>query len=257
MTLTTCSVDMHVLMLAALLLLFWSRCSVKAGKCLPFERFLLYTARSAVQPGLHRFAASKSTGERRDVVSPPPQRTSVELEIDTRPRGQSKVGESDGANSSAAAAASVPRHSPSKISNARDPGFVAEFYNNSRLHYLSTWGAEFRQYVNELHTRGSHSFPGKERLEQIVAASASDSLSQKETIAKGSRVIMHIDMDCFFVSVGLRKRPDLVGTVSNCCCSVWGRNFMSSSPQTPPACFRKTSCGNTFQRERAKRSPWH
>ena len=24
-------------------------------------------------------------------------------------------------------------------------------------------------------------------------------------------VIMHIDMDCFFVSVGLRKRPDLVG----------------------------------------------
>ena len=103
-------------------------------------------------------------------------------------------------------------HSPAK---AGDPKFLNEFYNNSRLHHLSTWKAEFRDYVNHLQTT-STSFPGREKLRQLVLdrdnSCDTDLLeSSGINIGKPKKCVMHIDMDCFFVSVGLRKRPDLKG----------------------------------------------
>ena len=103
-------------------------------------------------------------------------------------------------------------HSPSK---AGDPKFLNEFYNNSRLHHLSTWKAEFRDYVNHLQTT-STSFPGREKLRQLVLErdNCSDGdLLESSGVNRGKpkKCVMHIDMDCFFVSVGLRRRPDLKG----------------------------------------------
>lgn len=95
------------------------------------------------------------------------------------------------------------------IAKAGDPKFLNEFYSNSRLHFLSTWKAEWKSYVNELQSKGDN-FPGREKLRKI----ASDRVLSQDAIAENSgkkRCVMHIDMDCFFVSVGLRKRPDLRG----------------------------------------------
>ncbi|XP_062553365.1 DNA repair protein Rev1 [Armigeres subalbatus] len=88
---------------------------------------------------------------------------------------------------------------------ATDPNFLSEFFNNSRLHHIATLGAGFKQYVGELRdSNGGKSFPERDTLRQILPAL--DDLG-------GPRgpFVMHIDMDCFFVSVGLRKHPHLRG----------------------------------------------
>ncbi|KAL3841317.1 hypothetical protein ACJMK2_019479 [Sinanodonta woodiana] len=93
------------------------------------------------------------------------------------------------------------------MGRAGDPQFLNEFYSNSRLHHLSTWKSEFREYVNQLQKKGGD-FIGRMRLQQKVESSGGSSEMQT---GKLKRCIMHIDMDCFFVSVGLRNRPDLKG----------------------------------------------
>lgn len=97
---------------------------------------------------------------------------------------------------------------------AGEPEFISEFYNNSRLHHLSTWKSEFKCYVNELQKRGTD-FMGRQRLREFAQQKCDDiserGIQHVKTVGKPDKVIMHIDMDCFFVSVGLRKRPDLKG----------------------------------------------
>ncbi|RZC35538.1 DNA repair protein REV1 [Asbolus verrucosus] len=85
---------------------------------------------------------------------------------------------------------------------ASDPDFLGEFYNNSRLHLIATLGAEFKQLVAELRDRPERHFPGREKLLEIPT---------RLNCFVPAPVIMHIDMDCFFVSVGLRTRPELRG----------------------------------------------
>lgn len=95
-----------------------------------------------------------------------------------------------------------------------EPEFISEFYNNSRLHHLSAWKSEFKSYVNELQKRGID-FTGRQRLREFVQQKCegiSDrGIQHVKIVGKPEKVIMHIDMDCFFVSVGLRKRPELRG----------------------------------------------
>lgn len=47
---------------------------------------------------------------------------------------------------------------------ASDPNFLEEFYNNSRLHLISTLGAEYKQLVNQLREKSDGKFPGQEKL---------------------------------------------------------------------------------------------
>ncbi|KAH8239182.1 hypothetical protein KR032_001560 [Drosophila birchii] len=85
---------------------------------------------------------------------------------------------------------------------AADPRFLSEFYKNSRLHHIATLGAGFKQYVCELRqTNANKVFPMREELKNLKEA----------TEVGGFRYVMHIDMDCFFVSVGLRSHPELRG----------------------------------------------
>ena len=101
---------------------------------------------------------------------------------------------------------SVVKLPDSASCKAGNPNFVSEFYSNSRLHHLSTWGAEWRAYVLKLQTEGDSSFPGRQKLVDLVSVTGKDISKQRI-----KRLIMHIDMDCFFVSVGLKKRPHLRG----------------------------------------------
>ncbi|XP_033103900.1 DNA repair protein REV1-like [Anneissia japonica] len=113
---------------------------------------------------------------------------------------------------------------------AGDPKFVAEFYSHSRLHHIASWGAEFKDLVMQLQNQGDGSFPARDALRKngvkdYSADSENYPLEGKEDVQKipgsskaGSskdssceRYIMHVDMDCFFVSVGLINRPELQG----------------------------------------------
>ncbi|CAK1582623.1 unnamed protein product [Parnassius mnemosyne] len=92
---------------------------------------------------------------------------------------------------------------------AVDPNFISEFYNNSRLHHISQLGAFFKQHVNDLRENNDFTFPARDVLKKNIQAL--NNVQQVEPDFDSGKVIMHIDMDCFFVSVGIRKRPDLLG----------------------------------------------
>ncbi|WFD45191.1 deoxycytidyl transferase [Malassezia psittaci] len=67
-------------------------------------------------------------------------------------------------------------------------GFVEGFYSASRLHHLSTW---------------------KENLQELVSEAVIQSRRSVEPVeVQGARSILHVDFDCFFVTVGLRQFPD-------------------------------------------------
>ncbi|KAL8255397.1 hypothetical protein R6Q59_033618 [Mikania micrantha] len=72
-----------------------------------------------------------------------------------------------------------------------DPNFVETYFKNSRLHFIGTWRNRYRKRFlkssDDLRTSNS-----------IIASSA----CQRNTI-------IHIDMDCFFVSVVIRNQPEL------------------------------------------------
>ncbi|PZC85010.1 hypothetical protein B5X24_HaOG203331 [Helicoverpa armigera] len=93
---------------------------------------------------------------------------------------------------------------------AADPNFISEFYNNSRLHHISQLGACFKQHVNDLRESSNFTFPAREELKRNISSANNFNNSTQLKFEK-NKVIMHIDMDCFFVSVGLRNRPELRG----------------------------------------------
>ncbi|VVC24976.1 Hypothetical protein CINCED_3A018327 [Cinara cedri] len=100
---------------------------------------------------------------------------------------------------------------PVRAKNASEPTFLSEFYNNSRLHLISTMATTFKHLVNDTRKRNQMDYPGQERLKEWVKKNGTkDSLSQ-DTGFDCDKIVMHIDMDCFFVSVGLVERPDLKG----------------------------------------------
>ncbi|XP_075238161.1 rev1 DNA directed polymerase [Lycorma delicatula] len=119
---------------------------------------------------------------------------------------------------------SVIQGSKSRMT-ASDENFLSEFYNNSRLHHISTMGATFKQYITQLRSKSNREFPGRRAIKNWLNAKKDTYLPSEngdsgdeeilcdnmETVGLKTKVIMHIDMDCFFVSVGLRNRPDLKG----------------------------------------------
>ncbi|KAJ2707540.1 deoxycytidyl transferase [Coemansia sp. IMI 203386] len=78
---------------------------------------------------------------------------------------------------------------------ASDKDFIQRYYANSRLHHLSAWKAEMKDYVAKM--RSKNSGKGKQAL---VGSSV---LLHREP------VIMHVDFDCFFVSASLLLHPYL------------------------------------------------
>lgn len=56
------------------------------------------------------------------------------------------------------------RRSRASTKTASDPNFLKEFYNNSRLHLISTLGAEFKQLIGQLRDKSDGIFSGLQKL---------------------------------------------------------------------------------------------
>ncbi|XP_012282533.1 DNA repair protein REV1 isoform X2 [Orussus abietinus] len=202
----------------------WIVDSIKAGKILNYKNYLLYTHHTELQPVLN----FNSTETKKTLASIP--RLVNNVPDDACKIISSKKPSTVNGQSSHAVENSL---NPSKNGECSDnshcvknPQFLTEFYNNSRLHHISTMGATFKDYINELRDKSDGTFPGLEKLLQLGCSkkivltnplesdSDDDALDLPENDAKEEiqgQVIMHIDMDCFFVSVGIRNRPELKG----------------------------------------------
>ena len=87
----------------------------------------------------------------------------------------------------------LPHFTGENQRTAKQPGFLQEFYANSRLHHISTAKSILKSYVQE-----------QKSLQQNLKI-------PKSVTDSAERVIMHVDMDCFFASVALRNKPELEG----------------------------------------------
>ncbi|PIN17326.1 Translesion DNA polymerase - REV1 deoxycytidyl transferase [Handroanthus impetiginosus] len=75
-----------------------------------------------------------------------------------------------------------------------DPNFVENYFKSSRLHFIGTWRSRYRKR-----------FPGMSSEYRYKSSSLNDAVANEKT------AIIHMDMDCFFVSVVVRNRPELFG----------------------------------------------
>ena len=97
-----------------------------------------------------------------------------------------------------AAAPVLSKHEYSKHKNNTSPlkagqdNFISEYYSNSRLHHLSMWKAELKKFADSIHKKN------------IVD-------KKQQHVSNECKLIMHIDLDSFFVSVSLKLNPELVG----------------------------------------------
>jgi len=81
--------------------------------------------------------------------------------------------------------------------SAVNPTFIKRYYETSRLHYLSTWKAELKSIVEQLEEKYKSDPSVLSRKRKRASA------------ASYTRVVMHVDFDCFFASVGIKDRPHL------------------------------------------------
>ena len=75
--------------------------------------------------------------------------------------------------------------------------FVSEFFTHSRLHYLSTWSTELKQFTAIMLEKVKPRYPKLEPRDSLRGSN--------------QRAVVHIDLDCFFVSVSIRDKPHLKG----------------------------------------------
>ncbi|KAL8683509.1 MAG: hypothetical protein Q9186_000549 [Xanthomendoza sp. 1 TL-2023] len=78
-------------------------------------------------------------------------------------------------------------------STVANPGFLKQYYEESRLHHLSTWKADL-----------------KSQLQALAAEKTSSQKSREKRFPGSRRYILHVDFDSFFAAVSLKKHPQYV-----------------------------------------------
>ncbi|WVR07039.1 hypothetical protein IAU60_004078 [Kwoniella sp. DSM 27419] len=112
-------------------------------------------------------------------------------------------------------------------------GFIDGYYQNSRLHHLSTWKAELKVLVADAQRRSeelSLTTPSSSTIAPFSLANSTLPTTRAMGLTSdGERVIFHVDFDCFFVSCGLATRPHLKGLPVVVCHSQAGKGASSTS----------------------------
>ncbi|XP_038975051.1 DNA repair protein REV1 isoform X2 [Phoenix dactylifera] len=83
------------------------------------------------------------------------------------------------------------RASNQSHSTLTDPNFVENYFRNSRLHFIGTWRNRYRKRFSNM-------------LSEVKGGKANINSDMQK------HAIIHIDMDCFFVSVIIRNYPELI-----------------------------------------------
>jgi DNA repair protein REV1 len=84
-----------------------------------------------------------------------------------------------------------------KIDSSPMKDFVDTFFNHSRLHHLSKWSSELKEFTSQLISKTTPKLP---------LVPFTESIRNSKT-----RAVCHVDIDCFFVSVSIRDKPHLKG----------------------------------------------
>ena len=74
-----------------------------------------------------------------------------------------------------------------------NPGFLKQYYEESRLHHLSTWKAAL-----------------KSQLQRLAAEKTSSQRNREKRVPGTRRYILHVDFDSFFAAVSLRRYPQYI-----------------------------------------------
>lgn len=74
-----------------------------------------------------------------------------------------------------------------------NPGFLKQYYEESRLHHLSAWKADL-----------------KSQLQKLAAEKSSSQRTREKRTPGSRRYILHVDFDSFFAAVSLKEYPQYV-----------------------------------------------
>ncbi|ORX36643.1 hypothetical protein BD324DRAFT_656542 [Kockovaella imperatae] len=111
-------------------------------------------------------------------------------------------------------------------------GFIDGYYQNSRLHHLSTWKAELKVLVAAAQKQSEEQSLVKPSTSSLSPYTLSTSTlprtAQISPVAR-DKILFHVDFDCFFVSCGIASRPHLKGKPVVVCHSQAGKGASSTS----------------------------
>ncbi|XP_041989924.1 DNA repair protein REV1-like isoform X2 [Salvia splendens] len=110
-------------------------------------------------------------------------------------------------------------------STLSDPNFVENYFKSSRLHFIGTWRHRYRKKFPSLSNGITFG------VSNLYNAGS----SLKTGVANEQKVVIHIDMDCFFVSVVIRNHPELQGKPVAVCHSDNPRGTAEISSANYPA----------------------
>lgn len=204
---------------------FFCMHSIKAGRLLSYQDYLLYSPEVLhKQQRLTFDNITESAFSQNETSNSHETTTDFDSKIGNLFKGEANRDVQENvalyqqeSHYTAVSKSNLPSKSDLPLTSGQ-PGFLTEFYSHSRLHHISTAGQELKRYVQNLvDSHGSKTFSGREKLKCLVMRG--DLQPTKDfsmdpairTCEKTRRAIMHLDMDCFFVSVGLRKHPELKG----------------------------------------------
>jgi len=152
----------------------WIVDSIAAENILPVTKYRLYHKETA-QGSLKFSTVSKGKGS---ASGPTLKKAKVDVEA-----------------SNTVGSGSLVKSSSTTLPSAAN--LISEFYSHSRLHHLSTWSTELKEFTSRMRSQITP---------KLVKLPVAQSIRKD-----GSQIFVHIDLDCFFVSVGLRERSHLVG----------------------------------------------
>lgn len=219
----------------------WIVDSVAAGRRLPVQDYLLYSKHAANQKQL-RFEKRASVQESRAPMGDQTPMDTSEAE-QSLPMGSNQDERADSATGevameqhphgpthTAALDSLIPKAKPTK-SRSYDPTkgaeFVSEFYTHSRLHYLSTWSTELKQFTSKMLPQA------KQKQPKLPP--------ERSLRGQNRRLVVHIDLDCFFVSVSIRDKPHLKGRPVAVCHAKLPKGKEQKKEKQSPLGYSETS----------------